>query len=60
MIYAYECQECGLEQEKWHKLDEENEKPCEKCEAPPEKLKKIIAKAVPRHVSWSTWRNLDG
>ena len=59
MIYDYRCEECGHEQEKQHKLAEENEEPCEACKAPPEKLKKIITKAVQPHVSWSTWRNLN-
>jgi len=55
MIYSYQCQKCKTEQEKWHKLEEQNTEPCEKCGAPPKQLKKLLA-AVRPHGTWGRWR----
>lgn len=58
MIYNYECQNCKKEQEKIHKLAETNQEPCEACNAPPEKLKRLISTTSKgAHSSWSSWTN---
>lgn len=55
MIFDYECEECKLVQEKWHKLNEENKEPCNQCGADSTRLKKLLGKPKP-HISWSKWR----
>jgi len=58
MIYLYQCEECEHEQEVEHKLNEENTEPCQQCQAPVEKMKRLINMrdgGVP-HVSWSQWK----
>ena len=55
MIFEYECKKCGHEQEKWHRMNDKNTEPCEKCDAPAEKLKKILSAQRIRHGSWGRW-----
>ena len=53
MTYLYECTECSAEQEKNHRLTEENKEPCVKCNAPAEKLKRLVNfTARGGHSSW--------
>ncbi len=58
MIYLYQCDKCKHEQEIEHKVNDKNVKPCEKCNADPAFLKRLInfAPAHGKHVSWSKWR----
>ena len=57
MIYSYKCQICGHEQEIWHKMNDKNTEPCEKCKAPAKKMKKQTnwQPAHGQHGSWSRW-----
>lgn len=53
MIYLYECTKCNTEQEKEHKMAENNKEPCERCSAPASKLKRLInVTAKGGHSSW--------
>ena len=54
MQYEYECQKCGHDQVVVHKLAETNKQHCEKCDAPPEELKRDLLTAHPTHVSRGT------
>ena len=56
MIYEYKCTKCEHTQEVVHKLDEKNTEKCEKCEAPPEDLTRVINCITPKHGSWSRWQ----
>lgn len=59
MIYTYECNECHNRQEVWHKLNESNTESCEKCQAKPEQMKRIMSMTAGPHISWSSWRIPD-
>lgn len=56
--YEYVCEDCKEVQEKDHKMNDLNEEPCEKCKAPPEKLKKQLS-PIGQHGSWSRWRSME-
>jgi predicted nucleic acid-binding Zn ribbon protein len=59
MIYLFECQECGKEQEIECKLAEKDKQSCQKCDAPPEKMKQLINTRFEKNVTWSKW-NIGG
>lgn len=59
MIYLFQCQECGKEQEIICKLVEKDEQRCQKCNAPPEKMRQLINTHLTPDVSWSQWRALN-
>lgn len=55
----FECTECNTVQEQLiTNKTHDAEDPCKKCNAPPEKLKKIIS-APGKHVSWSMWQAME-
>jgi putative FmdB family regulatory protein len=56
MIYEYECTKCKKIQEKWHKMNETNNEPCEKCGAEAKYLKKLLSPQKVKHGSWSRWQ----
>ncbi len=56
MVYEYECSSCGHIQEVWHKLNDENEEPCEECAAPAEDMKRVMSLTAGRHGSWGRWK----
>lgn len=56
MIYEYECTSCGFIQEVWHKLNDKNNKPCEKCSAPSKGMKRIMSLIADGHGSWGRWK----
>ncbi len=54
MIYLYQCEDCKTEQEKNHRLTEDNKEPCDRCGAPADKLKRLVNfTARGAHSSWS-------
>jgi len=42
-LYEYECQVCGVITDLQHKMAEKNKEPCPHCQAPPEKMKKLLS-----------------
>ena len=56
MIYLYQCEKCKTEQEKEHRMADENQEPCSNCKAPAKKLKRLVNfTAKGAHSSWSKW-----
>lgn len=57
MIYEYKCNKCGLVQDKWHKIADKNDEPCEKCNAKSKHLNKMLSRPTHHgHGSWSRWQ----
>jgi len=59
MVYLYQCQKCGKEQEIECKLSEKDEQSCLSCGAPPKKMKAMInlnMKTYKVNISASQWK----
>jgi putative FmdB family regulatory protein len=61
-LYDYLCEVCGNIQEVVHSIKDKCNESCSNCNAPAEKMKRIISvsKTNPdHHISWSKWQASD-